>query len=226
MNYSQEIRPVKVSNYREVLEGISQLTFDNTLAGFFVMQNEIWKDIKGYEGRYQISNFYRVKSLDRIVKHNNNVPQSMKGRFLKISYQNSKYKYRFVKLYKYNNLKNYKISRLIYQAFCGDLVPNMVIDHIDGDPLNDSPENLQQITNRENCSKDKWRRNPKSNYAGVTIVEYNRWVAVIQINKKQHYIGSFDTEIEANNAYQAILKDHTKINNYKNKKHGNNRNYS
>lgn len=44
---------------------------------------EVWKDIKGYEGRYQVSNMGRVKSLERTVIKKNGRKQHIKERILK-----------------------------------------------------------------------------------------------------------------------------------------------
>ena len=44
------------------------------------MSEEIWKDIEGYEGLYQVSNYGRVRSLDRYVKQNHNTKQLKKGK--------------------------------------------------------------------------------------------------------------------------------------------------
>lgn len=47
------------------------------------LKGEIWKDVKGYVGTYQVSNFGRVKSLDRIIFHPRFHQQFIKGRLLK-----------------------------------------------------------------------------------------------------------------------------------------------
>ena len=52
------------------------------------MEEEIWKDIPGYEGKYQASTLGKIKSLDRMVKYENHRTGSaycrpMKGRILK-----------------------------------------------------------------------------------------------------------------------------------------------
>lgn len=44
------------------------------------LNEEVWKDVKGYEGIYKVSNFGRVKSLDREVAPNNRVPYWRKGK--------------------------------------------------------------------------------------------------------------------------------------------------
>ena len=47
------------------------------------MKNEIWKDIKNYEGYYQISNFGRVRSLDRLIIYSNGKRRIHKGILIK-----------------------------------------------------------------------------------------------------------------------------------------------
>lgn len=82
---------------------------------------EIWKDIEGYEGIYQISNFGDVKSL--------NYSRTKKEHTLK--QQIDKYGYKRVLLYKNNKSKHYLIHRLVAQAF----IPN--------------PDNLPQINHKD-----------------------------------------------------------------------------
>lgn len=58
----------------------------------------------------------------------------------------------------------YTVSRLVYEAFCGDLVDGLVIAHLDGDFRNNVPENLVQVTQKENISHKKlhgtWQAGP------------------------------------------------------------------
>jgi hypothetical protein len=57
------------------------------------MQKEVWKDIPGYEGYYQVSNLGNVKSLDRYISYKNtNKLQFKKGVFLKAAISKSGYK--------------------------------------------------------------------------------------------------------------------------------------
>jgi alkyl hydroperoxide reductase subunit AhpF len=93
-------------------------------------------------------------------------------------------------------------------AFLGH-VPNgqkLVVDHIDGDKLNNNLNNLQVITNRENTSKD--RSGGTSKYVGVSWSKQNKkWKAQIRIDGKQIYIGHFTNDIDASQAYQKKLKE-------------------
>lgn len=93
-----------------------------------------WKDIKGYEGLYQISNLGNVKSLrkNKILK-----PFSNHG-------------YMQVRLYKENNKKDFKIHRLVANAFITNYYCKPEINHIDGNKQNNNVDNLEWCTRKEN----------------------------------------------------------------------------
>jgi len=176
------------------------------------IKGEIWKHIQGYEFKYKISNLGRVKSLSKFL-NNGNSGGYTKDRILKGSTDGI---YRTVELRPVRDIVKHRVNRLVYQAFKGELIKDMVIDHIDHNPLNDNVDNLQQITVRENSSKDKWRYNKSSKYTGVSyVVRSKKWSANININRTLYYLGLFKTEIEAHKAYQAVLKDHSKRYDYR-----------
>jgi len=158
---------------------------------------EQWKDIKDYEGLYQVSNLGNVKSL--------NYRGWGKERLLKpqITVQG----YYIVALYKNGKIKQFIVHRLVYQTFIGDLIKGLVIDHISGVRTENNVENLQQITYRANTIKGELCKNNTSKYVGVSRVKdrYNKWLAQIRINGKQKNLGHFDSEEEASAAYQAEL---------------------
>ena len=75
------------------------------------MKQKIWKDIKGYEGFYQVSNFGRIRSVDRIV-----ITQDGRNVFYKskiISGTIDRDGYICVRLSKYGIDKGIKLNRLI-----------------------------------------------------------------------------------------------------------------
>lgn len=113
------------------------------------MGNEIWKDIKGFEGLYQISNLGRVKSLPKYI-YSRGYPQLRKEKLLKPCYVGKYRNYLAVRL---NDNIQYKIHRLVAEAFIPN--PNNLpqVDHIDDNKENNRVENLQWITNEDNRKK-------------------------------------------------------------------------
>ena len=165
---------------------------------------EIWKNINGYEGKYQVSSQGRVKSLKRKYRHNSIIliPKIDKSGYLE------------VQLSKYGSKKSIKIHRLMGEAFLTDTFydENMVVDHIDNNKSNNNLNNLQIITRRQNSSKDQFRHNRSSKFVGVSLdAGTNKWRAQISVNNKDVYIGIFKTETEAVNAYKLALKIYNKL---------------
>ena len=156
------------------------------------MKKEIFKDIPGYEGLYQVSNMGNVMSFHKANK-----------RLLKNSLNNGYYRVHLCqdgtdKLINIHvamgiTFLNYKIDR--YKLVC---------DHINGIKTDNRLENLQIITHRNNLSKD--RNGYSSKYAGVTWVKSrNKWASGITVNNKFINLGRYNNEIQASNAYQNYL---------------------
>lgn len=93
---------------------------------------EIWKDIIGYEGYYQISNLGNVKSLNRIVKNKNGY-RNTGERLLKIYLPKDSQHYPFVILCKNGKTENKLIHRLVATAFVtnDDPIHKTQVNHID-----------------------------------------------------------------------------------------------
>ncbi len=105
---------------------------------------EIWKDIVGYENKYQVSNLGNIKSLetwtgDKYIK---------REKLLKnILYGNSYY---YVSLSKNGKVKRFKVNRLVAQAFIPNPKNKPQVNHIDGNKLNNKADNLEWCTQSEN----------------------------------------------------------------------------
>ncbi len=172
---------------------------------------EVWKDIVGYEGLYQVSNFGNVKSLERYVKGKIGDRVQKENILSKRLVGEKNNQYYAVTLCKNKDRKQIKIHVLVAIVFLNHL-PNgykgLTVDHKDNNPLNNNLDNLQVITKRENSSKDK---KGISKYTGVTFnKKSNKWRSQIWINCKNKTLGSFDDELEAHKIYQKELQQHLK----------------
>ena len=95
---------------------------------------EFWKDINGYEGYYQISSYGNVKNVTTgtiLIGDTNNVG------------------YRRVTLHKPIK-KRFFVHKLVAMHFCDGFKENLVVNHKDGDKLNNHSENLEWVTRSEN----------------------------------------------------------------------------
>lgn len=101
--------------------------------------SEIWKDIQGYEGFYQVSNFGNVRSLK--WNHSNQIR-------LLTPFENDGYKR--VGIRKNNVLKNYLIHVLVAKAFIPNPKNKPCVNHMDGNKTNNNVSNLEWVTYSEN----------------------------------------------------------------------------
>jgi hypothetical protein len=112
---------------------------------------EIWKEIKGYEGYYQVSTFGRVRTMDRIII------QSFGG-------QNKKclYKSKILKLFKEKigyistaislngKVKSFRVHRLVAETFIPNPQNKKTVNHINAIKSDNRVENLEWATYKEN----------------------------------------------------------------------------
>ena len=103
------------------------------------MKNEEWRDVVGYEGRYQVSSMGRVKSL----KWN-------KERILKPITDH--YGYRVANLYTGGKRKTLKVHRLVCEAFQDNPENKSQVNHINEDKTDNRARNLEWATARENSN--------------------------------------------------------------------------
>lgn len=104
--------------------------------------NEVWKDIKGFEGIYQISNYGRIKSFK----------QYKEGKILKLSNKNKDY-FRIVLQAKNKQRKSISIHRLVAEHFIPNPQNFTYVNHIDGNKQNNNALNLEWCTASYNILK-------------------------------------------------------------------------
>lgn len=148
---------------------------------------EIWKEIKGYEGLYEISSLGNVKSIRR-------------NKLLSLRIDQGGYKACTLCAI---TKKAVKVHRLVYEAFIGELDNSLVIDHIDAIKINNEASNLRQIPTRENTTLGK---NRASNLRGVRLFKpNNKWGAEIQIEGVRYFLGLYNSSELASEQYEKAL---------------------
>ena len=103
--------------------------------------NEEWRDIKGYEGLYQVSNLGRVRSLNC---------RGHKGCIGILTPRLDGKGYEMVALYKEGKARNTKVHRLVAQAFIPNPNNYPQVNHKDEDKTNNNVDNLEWCTNEYN----------------------------------------------------------------------------
>jgi len=164
------------------------------------MENEIFIDAIGFENIYEVSNYGRVRSK----KYN---------RFIHGTISESGY----VKLTLQTEDKAVirKAHRIIYYSFYPNTCKNMQINHIDRDKTNNAISNLEAVSSRENNSHKNMFLKKTSKYVGVSWATARKaWRVSITINGKRKFLGHFDDEIEARNAYLNYLNKYNLKNKY------------
>ena len=111
-------------------------------------ETEIFKDIEGYEGFYQVSNEGRVRSLERVVEHSYSGIRTIKERILKPGKNRDGYLH--VNLCKDGSLKMHRIHRLVAEAFTPNPENKKTINHVNGIKADNRLENIEWCTNSEN----------------------------------------------------------------------------
>lgn len=128
-------------------------------------KQEIWKDVKGYEGLYQISNFGNLKSLERKVrdwKGERTVKESLMCFTVRSGYYN-------VVLRKQGHRESKQIHRLVAEAFIPNPESKPIVNHKDFNRKNNCVENLEWCTQKENVgwSKEKMNKPKKKTYSST-----------------------------------------------------------
>lgn len=144
------------------------------------MTEEVWKDISGYEGLYQVSNLGRVKSLTREIT-NNGMSYLINGKILKENKLANGYLK--VCLSANGNSKLHYVHRLVAQAFIPNPNHYPMVNHKDEDKTNNLVENLEWCTAKyNNAYSDVWRSRRKK---------------ILQFSKNMLLINTYISQCEA-----------------------------
>lgn len=140
------------------------------------MQEEIWKDICGYCGFYQVSNLGRVRSLDRVVRNG----RRRKGKMLKLLINKEGYYYVVLRNGAENSKKE-RVHRLVANAFIENTKNATQVNHKDENKKNNNVDNLEWCTPKYN-----------TNYGtGIERMALTQRVPVVQLSKNGFLIAIY-----------------------------------
>jgi hypothetical protein len=176
---------------------VIQVKVPNWLDIIFAWPVMVWRQLKfGYtyrkiyldEGLWTIvdsGDYYRFARFKWCVTGNKNKYYAVRGQIIGPDY-----------------IKLVPLHRLIMDAPKGVLV-----DHRNGDSLDNRRANLRLATRSQNCCNVRKRKNTSSRFNGVSFYKaYRKWTAYINAAGKRTFLGYFDSEIEAAKAYDEAAK--------------------
>lgn len=165
---------------------------------------EIWKDIPGWEGYYQVSSMGQVKSVEREIPHLGS-RRVLRERILSLTPDGGGYLK--VRICKEGAGRVRKAHQLVAEAFLGHKPcgMEMIVHHKNLKRTDNRADNLEIVTNRENASQRKTQGT--SEYVGVCwSKQAKKWGARITFGEEYVHLGLFFCECEASMAYQKALK--------------------
>lgn len=171
---------------------------------------EIWKDIKDYEGLYQVSNLGNIKSLQKWNGARGKHFYEPCERILTPT--DNGHGYCIIGLVKNHFRKNHYVHRLVAEAFIENPYGYPQINHKDYNRKNNNVDNLEWCTSKQNTqyssvNMKKPKANPKKSNTGERFIIYreSKKEFRIIINKKEY--GIRKTLDEAVNFRNSILKE-------------------
>lgn len=113
------------------------------------MDNEVWKDIEGFESFYQVSSAGRIKSLSRkIIRKRSSVEETLPERIMSVKKRTNYYPK--VSLSKNGKVRYFKVHKLVALAFLQKDSAKNQVNHVDGDKTNNNVANLEWISPSDN----------------------------------------------------------------------------
>lgn len=168
---------------------------------------ENWKDINGYEGYYQVSNFGKVMSMGHKFKCKDGKVKAHKSKVLKPCIGSKGYLH--INLCKEGTRKSVTVHSLVANAFVENKFNLKEIDHRNGIKTDNQATNLKWTTRQGNLLSQNWmHKRREGKVRGVHHnLKSNRFISNIYLNGKTIYLGSFSDKEAASTAYQNKLAE-------------------
>ncbi len=154
----------------------------------FYMKKEKWKDIRGYEGLYKISNLGRVKSLWPCRRGSK--PRILKNLKQKVGYSG-------IELCKNKKHTRFNIHRLVGIAFIKNPLNKPQVNHINGVKTDNRVENLDWCTRSENEYHSYRALGKKAGLSNKFGKLHPASRPVIQLDKENNYVAEFECAADA-----------------------------
>ena len=142
-------------------------------------KDRIWKDVIGYEGLYQISNYGEIKSYEIVDSLGRVRPSTI----LKYSYDKDGYAH--CNLSCNGKHRKYTVHRLVATAFIPNTENKPTIDHINGDKTDNRVSNLRWATHKENSNNENTKVTGENhhNYGKITPIEVREKISKSNLGK-------------------------------------------
>lgn len=145
--------------------------------------DEVWKDIKGYRGVYQVSNCGNIRSVDHYDRNGRNF---IAGKLLRPGLKDNGY----LQISLCNNTgkaKNHYVHRLVMETFIGECPDGYEVNHIDENKRNNNISNLEYVSHRININH------------GTNLLRsaLKRRKAILQFSKDGIFLAEYSSTIEA-----------------------------
>lgn len=193
---------------------------------------EIWKDIEGWRGYYQVSNTGRVRSVDRIISRSRNGDKLVKGKILVLRDDKDGYKVVHLRDSSTKRNKLLKVHRIVALAFIPNPQDKKQIDHINGIRSDNRVENLRWCSasennnyplakiNRSKSIIQSYNRNPQLRTLRAETFGLSGRIPIIVLNNNSE-IGRFQSLTDASkalgismSAISSHLRRNTKMGSY------------